>query len=356
MRVCYFGGYGREHPRNAVNIKGLRKAGVEVVECHTLHPVKALRYPLLMQRYLGVANDIDVLMVGGQGHAYVPLARLLATATGKPLVFDAFISKYDTLVCDREIVARSSLKAKGLHWLDSVACTLSDIVFLDTAAHVDYFCEEFGLDRSRFRVVPLGADEDLFYPRPHISTRGIFTAVFVGTFIPLQGIKYIVQAASFLQQQDRTVRFLLVGNGQTYKEAVALADSLGVDNVEFRGYVQSSKVPELVAEADICLGIFGDTDKAQRVIPHKVCEGLAMKKAVITADTPAIRCLLAHGESAFLCPPADPEGLAEAIRCLRDNGELRQHIATKGFEMFKRKASAEVIGTRLREICEELLQ
>ncbi len=36
MRICYFGTYSMEegYPRNRVIIEGLRKNGVDVVECH----------------------------------------------------------------------------------------------------------------------------------------------------------------------------------------------------------------------------------------------------------------------------------------------------------------------------------
>ena len=32
-RVCYFGTYDRDRPRNRIIIDGLRKKGVEVIEC-----------------------------------------------------------------------------------------------------------------------------------------------------------------------------------------------------------------------------------------------------------------------------------------------------------------------------------
>ena len=34
MRVCYFGTYRAEYSRNQIMIEGLRRNGVEVIECH----------------------------------------------------------------------------------------------------------------------------------------------------------------------------------------------------------------------------------------------------------------------------------------------------------------------------------
>ena len=34
LRVCYFGTYRAEYSRNRIMMEGLRKNGVEVIECH----------------------------------------------------------------------------------------------------------------------------------------------------------------------------------------------------------------------------------------------------------------------------------------------------------------------------------
>lgn len=88
-------------------------------------------------------------------------------------------------------------------------------------------------------------------------------------------------------------------------------------------------------KADIVLGIFGVTRKTQMVIPNKVYEGLAVGKPVITADTPAIRELLADRENVLLCEAGDPHGLADKIRELRDNLLLREQIGKRGHEFFR---------------------
>jgi hypothetical protein len=34
MKVCYWGTFERDYPRNAVLTSGLRQNGIEVIECH----------------------------------------------------------------------------------------------------------------------------------------------------------------------------------------------------------------------------------------------------------------------------------------------------------------------------------
>ena len=111
MTVCYFGAYDRSHARNKVLINGLRKNGVAVVECHNEHLLKPLRVPLLAAQYIFRARHADIIVVGACGHMYVPLAKTLAKLTGKPVLFDAFVSQYDTVVMDRNDAKEGSWRA-----------------------------------------------------------------------------------------------------------------------------------------------------------------------------------------------------------------------------------------------------
>jgi glycosyltransferase involved in cell wall biosynthesis len=64
---------------------------------------------------------------------------------------------------------------------------------------------------------------------------------------------------------------------------------LELQNVEFIEFLEQKELTQYIHHADICLGIFGETEKAKRVIPNKVYEAMAMKKPVITGNSPAAR-------------------------------------------------------------------
>ena len=353
MTVCYFGAYDRSHARNKVLINGLRKNGVEVVECHNEHPLKPLRLPLLAAQYVFHARHADIIVVGACGHMYVPLAKALAKLTGKPVVLDAFVSQYDTAVMDRKDTKEGSWRAKYFYALDKVATSLADIILMDTDQHVEYYCQAVGLPKAKFRRILIGADTDLFYPRLQKEQRKGFLVTFVGTFIPLQGVPYIIEAAHYLEQYA-DIKFELIGSGQTYREAQRLAHDLKVKNLSFTGPVSTERVPEKLAEADVCLGIFGDTEKAQRVIPNKVYEAMAMGKPVITGDTPAARWLLTHREHAFLVPVANSKAIADAVIELMKNRHLRDRLSHNGRQIFLAVATPEILGGELAILCQEL--
>jgi glycosyltransferase involved in cell wall biosynthesis len=66
--------------------------------------------------------------------------------------------------------------------------------------------------------------------------------------------------------------------------------------------------------ADMCLGIFGESGKAGRVIPNKAYQVLSCGKPLITRDSEAIRELFPFQvPGILLIPPGDPDLLAQAV-------------------------------------------
>ncbi len=152
--------------------------------------------------------------------------------------------------------------------------------------------------------------------------------------------------------KDPSVLFRVIGSGQTWPEAQAMVTRWGLKNVHFETWVSKEVLPRRIAQADICLGIFGEGEKARRVIPHKIFQSMAMGKPVITLRTPAVEEFFSHRESVFLCSSPHPSELAQAISELKEDAALRSKIAEGGYRIVSRRFSAEAIGRCLLGILE----
>ncbi len=344
MTICYFGIYNPEYSRNRVLIKGLKQNSVEIIECNQRKGF--WKYIELFLKHWKIRNSYDFMIVGFPGQSVVWLARLISK---KPIIFDAFASIYDSMVWDRKLAKPKSLKALYYWFLDWLSCHLADKILLDTQEHINYFIETFHLDPRKFYRIFVGTDEDIFYPRPDQEGQdNCFLVHFHGNFIPLQGIEYIIKAAKILEKDN--IKFNIIGKGQEYKKVIKLANDLNVNNINFIDPVPYEKLIDYMAKADICLGIFGDTAKTRRVIPNKLYESLAAKKAVITSNTKAAKELLIDKENCLLSKIADGNSLAEKILEFKNGPSLRRKIAQNGYELFKRNATSEILGCKLKNV------
>jgi len=343
-------------------MRGLREAGVEVLECHV--PVwetmryktnalsglaqyvavlakLGLAYTRLCFRYLA-APPHDIVLVGYLGHFDVFPARLLSWLRRKPLVFDAFISLYDTSVEDRKVFERGSVGATLLRLIDRWSCKLADLVLLDTNQHIEYFCGEFDLDPSKFQRVLVGADPAFATEQPALPDRNRFVVLHYSKFAPLHGMPYILDAANLLRD-DREIVLKIVGGGQTFDASKAYAERMGLDNLELIPWLEPEQLPQAIREAHVCLGIFGDTPKAQRVIPNKVYQCLAAGAAVITGRSPATEELLVDHEHALLCTMGSGQAIASAILELKRSPALRQRLGENGAKLFRERCTPRIL-------------
>ena len=349
MKILYFGIYNPDYARNRVLINGLKQNGIEILECRSSSK-GFLAFIDLFFKYFKFRGKYDFMLVGFPGQEVMFLARFL---TRKPIIFDAFTSHYGGYILDRRYWSPQSIRAKYYRFLDKWSCKLADLVLLDTNVHIDFFVREFGLPREKFRRIFVGTDSDIFYPRNGEKSDDKFLVHFHGNYIPLQGVKYIIEAAKVLEKEN--ILFNLIGRGQTFEEDRIFAESLGLKNINFIDKVSYDKLPDYMARADICLGIFGDSPKTELVIPNKVYEALAMGKPVITANTKAVRELLIDGVNAFLCQRADPKSLAEKILFVRSQPDTAQKIAINGRKLFEENLTEKVLGAEvLKNIYEKI--
>lgn len=369
MIVCYFGTYskGEGYSRNRVIIQGLKQNGVQVKECHVdlwetrvekLRGIRDPKYTLrLIPRFILAYTALvinffrlgryDVMIVGYAGHLDIFLAKFLNYFRRQPLIFDAFLSLYDTAVNEFKVVRCGSWKARMVWLMERYACLIADIVLLDTYAHIKYFVERFNLPYEKFVCVPVGQDNAIFKPLEVKKETANFNVLFFGNYTPLHGAEYIIQAAKKLEPYA-DIHFTLVGNSPLYDKIDNLAKEISLKNTTFiKDWLPYKVLREYIATADICLGIFGITEKARRVVPCKIYDCLAMAKPVITADSVAVREVLTDQENIILCPAGNAESIAQAIILLRDNPGLRDKIANQGYQLFCHKFTPKHIAEEL---------
>jgi glycosyltransferase involved in cell wall biosynthesis len=363
MRVCYFGTYRANYARNRIMIEGLRRNGVEVIECHAelwtgiqdrvetasggwIRPAfwaRVMRaYAHLLAHYRRMA-PYDIMMVGYPGQLDIFLARLLCWLNRKPLVWDVFMSVY-LIAKERRLDKRSGITVSLLRSLEWLAIRLPDQLVIDTQDYAAWLGATHHVDPRRFRLVPTGADSRLFHPLSGAQRAAeSLKVVYYGSYIPNHSVCTIVEAAGLLAW-DPTIHFELIGDGPDKDRAMALAASRSLNNISFLDWMDAPALAMHIADADICLGAFGTTPQSLMTVHNKIYESLAMAKPTLTGDSPAVRAVLTHGEHVFLCSRENPAALAEAIQILQHDPTLRERLSANGRRIFLEQFDLEPLG------------
>jgi glycosyltransferase involved in cell wall biosynthesis len=348
-RVVIFGTYDeRRHPRVRVLREGLTVLGhpVDVVnvpfDLDTAARVKlvsqpwraalvAFRLALAWARLIvrsRRAKAPAAVIVGYLGALDIHLARLRWPRAH--LVLDQMVSLAETLA-DRGLDS-SPIVTRLLTRIDRAATGRADTVLVDTTQQAAELPPEH---RERAMVVRVGAPQAWFEagsrrPRRTSDRQSDLSVVFFGLYTPLPGATTIGQAIGKLTGEP--VSWTMIGTGQDRGACEeAAATNPGVRWVD---WIDADDLSGIVAEHDVCLGIFGTGPKALRVVPNKVYQGAAAGCAIVTSDTSAQRATL--GDAAVFTPSGDAEALARAIA----------DLAADRSELARRKRSAKDLAAR----------
>jgi glycosyltransferase involved in cell wall biosynthesis len=304
--VLWWGRFDPNYSRNRVLRKLLRELGWTIRD-----------FRPLLSRFAGAEAGLrltakpDLVWVPCFRQRDAAAATAWARARAVPILFDPLISAWDKQVFERQKFAENSTEAQQILAWEQGLFRHMDMIVADTGPHAEFFAERFGLAMERLAVIPVGAEEPLFAPAPpDRAHQGPVEVLFFGSFIGLQGPAVIIEAAK--QYDGPPVSWHLLGAGPLLADCRAAAE--GLDNVAFEPWIDYKRLPARIQDADILLGVFGDSEKAGRVIPNKVYQALACGRPVITRRSEAYpHDLDAPASGIAFVPPGDANALAKAV-------------------------------------------
>ncbi|MDJ0808227.1 MAG: glycosyltransferase [Gammaproteobacteria bacterium] len=272
----------------------------------------------------------------------IPGAHRFCQIRKRPLMVDPLISLYDTRIFERRALAFGSRQAARLYRREKSCHAKADLLLVDTAAHGDCFIEEFDLDASQVHVVQVSAEESLFTPNKASGERsqgnGRVQVLFYGSFIPPQGVEMITEAIRLYQGPD--VSWHLLGGDRSASKDACVRSTADIDHVIFEKRIPYERLPQRIGEADILLGIFGNTAKTTRVIPNKVYQAMACGKPVVSSIGPYPDALLQGDDGGIEWVPAgDPQALVDAVARLAANPDLLYSRGIKARQTYARHFS-----------------
>ncbi len=368
IRACLFGTYTATHPSNRLLAAALEAAGLAVAVCHeplwertrdksaAFFGVRSLArlglgYAAAAARLRARFRTLpapDLIVTGFNGQLDVPLARLIAGREAR-ILFAPLVTLTETLVDDRQVYGASGLAGRAAGALDRHTLESADLVLTDTETHREWIASRL-TTRARMATLYLGA-EPIFRPtapRPRRAGEPL-RVLFYGQYVPLHGTEVIVEAAALLASEGG-VELTMIGTGPERAAASRLAATRGVAGLAFEDWVAYEELPVRLAAADVALGIFGTTSKARMVIPTKVYQAAASGRAVVTADTPALREVFTPDVDVLTVPAGDPAALAAMLRRLRDAPEVAPRIGAAAGRHLAEHLDLRAQGARLRAL------
>jgi glycosyltransferase involved in cell wall biosynthesis len=207
--------------------------------------------------------------------------------------------------------------------------------------------EGLGVDLSgKVEMIPgSGVDLEVYAPAP--EPEGPVTVVVPSRLLRDKGIVEFVEAARILKRQGSPARFVLVGDAPRENPSSIDRDVLeawrteGV--VEFWGF--RSDMPEVYRQSHIVV-----LPSYREGFPKVLIEAAACGRAVVTTDVPGCRDAIRADQTGRLVPVRDSTALADAMRGLIDDRQLRLRMGIAGRALAERAFSVDEVTRRHLDI------
>jgi glycosyltransferase involved in cell wall biosynthesis len=149
------------------------------------------------------------------------------------------------------------------------------------------------------------ADPSFSVP-PRSEDNETFRLLYVGALEPHKGVGYLIKA---MRRLPTDVRLCIVGGGRQQANLEQLASDEEVDErIEFTGHLPYEEIPARYAAADAFVhpGVWPEP------FGRTILEALEAGIPVVCTDIGGPPEVVPDKD--LLCPPADPDGLAAAVR------------------------------------------
>ena len=203
-----------------------------------------------------------------------------------------------------------------------------------------------GVPTSKISFVPNGVDTAMWTAGVRAKGRAKLDAgesdiivSYIGTVGMAHDIGTVLDAARLLGRERPRLRFVIIGDGAEREALAARARAEGLDNVTFTGLVPRAEIPDYLAASDVSLVTLKPSDLFKTVLPSKMFESMAAARAIVLAVDGEARQVLERAGAGLAVAPGNAAALADAVRRLAADPELRQTLGAAGSRFVERDFS-----------------
>lgn len=226
-----------------------------------------------------------------------------------------------------------------------------------------HLIETWQVNPEKVVVMPNGVDLDLFQPgydpgpiRAQLGLNGEPVIGFVGGFQYWHGLEHLVESLAQVRTEVPQAKLLLIGDGRARPSVERKIAELGLESeVIITGLLPQSRVPEMLAVADVAVLPYPKLPRELWFSPLKLYEYMASGKAIVASREGQIADVIRHDYDGLLVEPDNIDDLAQATIRLLNNPAERARLGNNARTQAVKEHSWDRYILRLEEIYKEVL-
>ena len=197
--------------------------------------------------------------------------------------------------------------------------------------------------KAELHFIPNGVDLDKFRYMPNSEENTVIT---VSRLVSKNGIGDLIKAMALVKKEINDAKLIIIGSGPLEKK---LKQSIQDFNLEDHVIMTGSQSPESVAGYLAKAKVFARPSLSEG-LGTAFLEAMAVGLPVIGTAVGGIPDFLKDGQTGLFCNVGDGQDLAEKIKILLTNRELRMKLIDNGRKLVTEKYDWNIIAWKFRDI------
>ena len=286
--------------------------------------------------------SIKPVIYGATAGTIVGLKRIVCLVNGLGYAFEGNGMKGKAVLFVAKMLYKNALAMPGVR------------VIFQNPDDRDYFVENRLVDAHKTILIRgSGVNMEKFKPTPQPLNQ-LPVVLFVGRLLWSKGIKELIEAVKKLREENINFTLQIVGAPDERNPEAVPASFLQTyhDEGVINWLGRQTDMPKFYREADIVVL----PTEYREGLPLTLLEAASTGRALITTDVPGCREIVRDQQNGFLIKPKDVNSLADALRKLLTNPELRSQFGLASTELVRTEFSAEIVQKQLLEVYSSLLE
>ena len=193
---------------------------------------------------------------------------------------------------------------------------------------------------------------DMFFFNPSVrkTTRDLLNLKedvvlfsFIGFLAEFRGLEEIIEATKLLRENVSNFKILIVGRGPIKGKVMNLIKSYNLTNYFIvLDFVKFDKVPRYINASDAIFILYNPNRLNNwYAVPNKLFEAVACQRAIIGSNFGYLKNLILEMNCGLLVNPTDAEDIAEKMKSLIKDTDLRKRLGINGIKHIRDKYNLE---------------
>lgn len=291
------------------------------------------------------------LIIGSTVHPFASLiASKFAKGYGVPFIFEIRDLWPQTFI-DMKLWRKDSFKSKVFRYIEKITVHRSNKIIVLSPLTIDYLNKEYRYKEENILLLPNGINNNFILPI-HQDIKEKIDITYLGGIDKVHGLEFLVELADKLKKES--IVFNIYGDGKERENLEKQVKSKKIENINFRGSVAKTKVPETLNQANL---LFVSTSNILYGSENKLYEYMATGKPIVVATTGEHNNPIKDTACGISLDRNNIEKASQDLMdFIRDKQGNFMSIGRIGQDYVIKNRRMQILGDKLEKLCRELIK